>query len=202
MSMHADEESDEGTVPMKRSNNGSLLPAEIVEGRASPKENGGQATAVRTPSRGAASCRLEAVRQAARQDKKVRFTALLHHITVDLLTQSYNALKRDAAPGTDGVTWQTYGENLDEKLKALHDRIHKGSYRARPAKRTYIPKADGSQRPLSVWCLRTRSSNRRSGECWKRSTRKTSSASPTGSGRGVASMMRWMLSMPAFSGDV
>jgi RNA-directed DNA polymerase len=153
MSMHADEESDEGIVPMKRSNNGSLLPAEIVEGRASPKENGGQATAVRTPSRGTASSRLEAVRQAARQDKKVRFTALLHHITVGLLTQSYHALKRDAAPGTDGVTWQAYGENLDEKLKALHDRIHKGSYRARPAKRTSIPKADGSQRPLSVWCL-------------------------------------------------
>ena len=112
MSMHADEESDEGIVPMKRSNNGSLLPAEIVEGRASPKENGGQATAVRTPSRGAASSRLDAVRQAARQDKKVRFTALLHHITVDLLKQSYIALKRDAAPGTDGVTWQAYGENL------------------------------------------------------------------------------------------
>ena len=74
-------------------------------------------------------------------------------ITVDLLKQSYIALKRDAAPGTDGVTWQAYGENLDVKLKALHDRIHKGSYRTRPAKRTYIPKADGSQRPLSVWCL-------------------------------------------------
>jgi RNA-directed DNA polymerase len=113
----------------------------------------GQATAVRTLCWGTASSRLEAVRQAARQDKKVRFTALLHHITVDLLTQSYNALKRDAAPGTDSVTWQAHGENLDEKLKALHDRIHKGSYRARPAKRTYIPKADGSQRPLSVWCL-------------------------------------------------
>ena len=119
---------------MKRSNNGSLPPAETVEGRASPKENGGQTTAVRTPSRGAASNRLDAVRQAARQDKKVRFTALLHHITVDLLKQSYIALKRDAAPGTDGVAWQAYGENLDAKLKALHDRIHKGSYRtpARP----------------------------------------------------------------------
>ena len=83
----------------------------------------------------------------------MRFTALLHHITVDLLKQSYIALKRDAAPGIDGVTWQAYGENLDVKLKALHDRIHTGSYRTRPAKRTYIPKADGSKRPLSVWCL-------------------------------------------------
>jgi len=153
LSMHADEESDEGIVPMKRSNKGGLHPAEIVEGRASPKENGDQTTAVRILSRGAASSRLDAVRRAARQDKKVQFTALLHHITVDLLRQSYIALKRDAAPGIDGVTWQAYGENLDEKLKALHDRIHKGSYRARPAKRTYIPKADGSKRPLSVWCL-------------------------------------------------
>jgi group II intron reverse transcriptase/maturase len=83
----------------------------------------------------------------------VRFTALLHHITADLLKQSYLALVRDAAPGTDGVTWQAYGENLDDKLKDLHERIHKGSYRARPAKRSYIPKADGSKRPLSIWCL-------------------------------------------------
>ena len=83
----------------------------------------------------------------------MRFTALLHHITVDLLKQSYLALVRDAAPGIDGVTWQAYGENLEDKLKNLHERIHKGSYRARPAKRSYIPKADGSKRPLSIWCL-------------------------------------------------
>jgi RNA-directed DNA polymerase len=153
MSMHADEESDEGIVPMKRSNNGGSPLAEIVEGRASPEGNGGQATAVRTPSRGIASSRLDAVRQAARQSKEVRFTALLHHITIDLLKRCYIALKRDAAPGIDGVTWRTYGENLDEKLKDLHERIHRGSYRARPARRTYIPKADGTQRPLSVWCL-------------------------------------------------
>lgn len=153
MSMYADEESDEGIVPMKRSNKEGLPLAEIVEGRASPKENGGQATAVRTPSRGTASNRLAAVRQAARQSKKVRFTALLHHITIDFLRQSYIALERDAAPGIDGVTWRTYGENLEAKLKDLHERIHKGSYRARPARRTYIPKADGSKRPLSIWCL-------------------------------------------------
>jgi retron-type reverse transcriptase len=92
---------------------------------------------------------------AKRRDraKSVRFTALLHHITVDLLKQSYLSLERDSAPGTDGVTWQAYGENLAAKLTDLHDRIHKGSYRARPARRTYIPKADGSQRPLSIWCL-------------------------------------------------
>jgi hypothetical protein len=80
MSMHAGEESDEGIVPMKRSNNGSLLPAEIVEGRASPKENGGQATAVRTPSRGTASSRLEAVRQTAQLKRDVRFSVLLSNL--------------------------------------------------------------------------------------------------------------------------
>ena len=139
MSMHADEESDEGIVPMKRSNNGGLPLAEIVEGRASPEGNGGQATAVRTPSRGIASSRLDAVRQAARQSKTVRFTALLHHITADLLKRSYLALARDAAPGTDGVTWQAYGESLEEKLKDLHDRVHRGSYRARPARKDIHP---------------------------------------------------------------
>jgi len=124
-----------------------------VEGRTSPKGNGGQAAAVRTQRRVAASNGLAAVRQAARQRKGVRFTALLHHITIDLLKQSYFALKRNAAPGIDGVTWRAYGENLDDKLKDLHNRMHKGGYRTRPAKRTYVPKADGSQRPLSVWCV-------------------------------------------------
>src|SRR6185295_18517195 len=143
MSMHADEESDEGVVPMKRPNKEGLPSAEAVEGRTSPKGNGDETTAVRTLRREAASSGLVAVRQAARQSKSVRFTALLHHITVDLPKQSYLALERDSAPGIDGVTWQAYGENLEEKLTDLHDRIHKGSYRARPVRRTYIPKADG-----------------------------------------------------------
>ncbi|MCP5092664.1 MAG: group II intron reverse transcriptase/maturase [Gammaproteobacteria bacterium] len=151
--MHADEKSDEGVLPVKQPNKEGLLSAEAVEGRTSPEGNGGQATAVRTQRRAAASSELAAVRQAARQSKEVQFTALLHHITIDLLKQSYFALKRNAAPGTDGVTWRAYGENLDEKLKDLHDRVHKGSYRARPARRTYIPKPDGTERPLSILCL-------------------------------------------------
>ena len=149
MSMHADEESDEVVLPVKRSNKEGLSSAETVEGRASPKGNGGQTAAARTLRRDTASNGLAAVRRAARQSKTVRFTALLHHITTDLLKQSYLALTRDAAPGTDGVTWQAYGENLEEKLKDLHERVHRGSYRARPARRTYIPKADGSKRPQS-----------------------------------------------------
>ena len=153
MSMHADEESDEGIVPMKRPNKEGLPSAEAVEGRTSPKGNGGETAAVRTLRRDTASNGLVAVRRAARQSKSVRFTALLHHITIDLLKRSYLSLERNSAPGIDGVTWQAYGENLEEKLTDLHDRIHKGSYRARPARRTYIPKADGSQRPLSILCL-------------------------------------------------
>jgi group II intron reverse transcriptase/maturase len=138
---------------MKQPNKEGSPSAEAVEGRTSPEGNGGQAAAARTLRREAASNGLAAVRRAARQSKSVRFTALLHHITVDLLKQSYLALERDSAPGIDGVTWQAYGENLEEKLTDLHDRMHKGSYRARPARRTFIPKADGTQRPLAILCL-------------------------------------------------
>jgi RNA-directed DNA polymerase len=154
MNMHADEKSDEAIGAEKRPNKGSLLPAEAVEQRTSPKGNGGRTAAARTLCRGTASDGLAAVRQAAQRSKQTKFTALLHHITIDLLKQSFKALERNAAPGIDGVTWYAYQEeHLEEKLKDLHGRIHRGSYRARPAKRTYIPKADGSQRPLDILCL-------------------------------------------------
>ena len=151
--MNADEKSDEVIGPMKQPNKEGSPSAEAVEGRTSPEGNGDKTTAARTLRRNPASNGLDAVRQAARRSKSVRFTALLHHITVDLLTRSYFALERNSAPGIDGVTWRAYGENLKEKLTDLHDRIHRGSYRARPARRTYIPKADGSQRQLAVLCL-------------------------------------------------
>jgi RNA-directed DNA polymerase len=154
MNMHADEKSDEAIRAEKRPNKGDQSPAEAVEQRASPKGNGRQTAAARTLRRSPASNGLAAVRQAAQRNKQTRFTALLHHITVDLLKQSFRALERNAAPGIDGVTWYAYQEEyLEEKLTDLHGRIHRGSYRARPAKRTYIPKADGSQRPLDVLCL-------------------------------------------------
>src|SRR5580704_1310354 len=153
MSMHADENSDGVIVPEKRPNKEGSPSAEAVEGRTSPKGNGGETAAARTLRRDTASNGLIAVRRAARQSKSVRFTALLHHITIDLLKRGYLSLERDSAPGIDGVTWQTYGENLEEKLEDLHDKVHRGSYRARPARRTYIPKADGSKRPLSILCL-------------------------------------------------
>jgi hypothetical protein len=119
MNMHADENSDGVIVPEKRSNNEGVSSAETVEGRTSPKGNGGRTAAARTLRRDTASNGLIAVRRAARQSKSVRFTALLHHITIDLLKQSYLSLERDSAPGIDGVTWQTYGENLEDTIVEL-----------------------------------------------------------------------------------
>src|ERR1700723_1744742 len=151
--MHVGGESDGCVVPTKCPNNGGQPPAEGMEGRQSTKENIGQATAPRTQSRISELSDLFGVRKAARKDKRTRFTALLHHVTIDLLRDSYYALKRDAAPGVDGVTWHEYETGLDEKLADLHSRIHRGTYRAQPSKRTYIPKADGRQRPLGIAAL-------------------------------------------------
>src|SRR5712664_4180276 len=151
--MHVDGESDGRIVPTKCPNNGEQAPAEDMEGRRPTKENIGQATAPRTQSRTSASSDLLGVREAASRDKRARFTALLHHVTTKLLMGSFYALKRDAAPRVDGVTWQEYETDLDEKLVDLHRRIHRGTYRAQPSKRAYIPKADGRQRPLGIAAL-------------------------------------------------
>ena len=96
---------------------------------------------------------LRGVRQAAQVRKQERFTALLHHVTVDLLKESFNALKRKAAPGVDGVTWHEYETGLEDRLADLHSRVQRGVYRAKPSRRVYIPKADGRQRPLGVAAL-------------------------------------------------
>ena len=96
---------------------------------------------------------LDRVRQAARQRKQERFTALLHHVNVDSLRVAYYALKRKAAPGVDGMTWQDYEADLEPRLEDLHGRVHRGAYRPQPSRRTYIPKADGKQRPLAIAAL-------------------------------------------------
>jgi retron-type reverse transcriptase len=93
---------------------------------------------------------LDRVRKAARLKKKERFTALLHHITVDTLQTAFYALRRKAAPGVDGMTWQDYEADLEPRLRELHERVHRGTYRPQPSRRTYIPKADGKQRPLAI----------------------------------------------------
>ena len=96
---------------------------------------------------------LDRVRQVAKRDKTVRFTALLHHITVERLRKAFRAIRRQAAPGVDGVTWKAYEQNLEPNLQNLHNRLHRGAYRAKPSRRVYIPKADGRQRPLGVAAL-------------------------------------------------
>jgi RNA-directed DNA polymerase len=132
---YVDGESDGRVIPAKCPNKGEQAPAEGMEGRRPTKENTGQATPPRTQSRTSELSDLHGVREAARRDKRTRFTALLHHVTVPRLRDSYYALRREAAPGVDGVTWQEYGTDLDEKLADLHRRIHRGTYRAQPSKR-------------------------------------------------------------------
>jgi RNA-directed DNA polymerase len=137
-SWQASGESDERVVPAKRSNKGEQSPAESVEGSRSTKGNAEETYTRRTPGRESVSQGLGGVREAARRDKKQKFTALLHHVTVDLLRDSYYSLKRKAAPGVDGVTWEEYGEGVEERLQDLHERIHRGAYRAhRRGERTY-----------------------------------------------------------------
>jgi RNA-directed DNA polymerase len=151
--MYASGESDEPVVPAKRLNKEEQSLAESVEGSGSTKGNTDEAFTRRTQGRERVSQGLGGVREAARRDKKQKFTALLHHVTTGLLRDSYDSLKRTAAPGVDGVTWQQYGEGLEVRLQDLHDRIHSGAYRAQPSRRTYIPKADGRQRPLGIAAL-------------------------------------------------
>jgi hypothetical protein len=144
--------SHECIVPEKSSNNG-MKPAEKVEGRHSTKGNTFREAASRTQSRGLASSALERVRKVAQREKRMRFTALLHYVTIDLLRESFFALKRSAAPGVDRVTWQQYQEVLEERLMDLHRRVHSGTYRAQPSRRVFIPKADGRERPIGIASL-------------------------------------------------
>ncbi len=151
--MHDSGESYGGVQPTKQPNKRGRPPEEAVEGRPPTKENAGQPNPYWTPSQGSGPSGLDRVREAARQDGKTRFTALLHHVTVDLLRESYHSLKKKAAPGVDGVTWEDYGRNLEANVIDLQGRIHRGAYRARPSRRVWIPKGDGRQRPLGIAAL-------------------------------------------------
>ena len=145
--------SDDLVVPAKRPNNAQGGAAEAVEGRGSPKGNAASET---RPGHGAGrgvSSDLDRVRRVARKDSGVRFTALLHHVDVDRLRAAYWALKPKAAAGVDGVTWHDYGQDLEDNLEDLHRRVHRGSYRAKPSRRVYIPKPDGRLRPLGITAL-------------------------------------------------
>jgi retron-type reverse transcriptase len=146
--------SDSPAVPGKPPNKAEGPAAEVVEGRGLAKGNSPDRNAFRTPGRADAPSALERVRQAARQDRQQRFTALLHHVyDIERLKTAYLALKRDAAAGVDGETWRHYGEALEDNLQDLSRRLQRGAYRAKPVRRTFIPKADGRQRPLGVPAL-------------------------------------------------
>ncbi|TMG98541.1 MAG: group II intron reverse transcriptase/maturase [Betaproteobacteria bacterium] len=151
--MHEPEKSDLPVVAVKPTNKLGRPRAEPVEPRERTEGNAGKPDMRRTPSRESMPQGLDRVRQAAREGKKERFTALLHHVTVDLLKDAYSWLKRDAAPGVDGLTWQAYGQDLEANVVALHERVHRGGYRALPSRRKFIAKPDGQQRPLGIAAL-------------------------------------------------
>jgi RNA-directed DNA polymerase len=148
--MHVLEKSDCAVLPVNQPNKEGQLSAEVGEGRAQTKENIVPPHMRPTQSGKRMSQGLDGVRKAAKERKQEQFTALLHHLNVDLLRDSFYALQRKASPGVDGVTWQEYETGLEDRLIDLHNRVHRGRYRAKPSRRVYIPKADGRQRPLGV----------------------------------------------------
>src|SRR5215475_10544260 len=186
--------SDPAVVAAKLANKAERSAAEPVEPRAGTKGNANQQHSGRTQSRETVSQVLARIRQTARERKKERFTALFHHINVELLRDAFFAIRREAAPGVDGVTWQDYATNVEINLQGLHARVQRGAYRAlRPGDSTYPSRTAGNARSRSPpW--KTRLSNGRRPHCSTRSTRKTSSASRTVSGPDAARTTRWMRS--------
>jgi RNA-directed DNA polymerase len=150
---HEPEKSDSVVVAVKPANKAARAVAELAEPRTETKGNADQQSTRRAQDRESVSQALERVRQAARQRKKEKFTALLHHIGPAMLRMAFYAIKRDAAPGVDGMTWETYEQDLDLRIEDLHVRVKSGAYRALPSRRSYIPKEDGSKRPLAVAAL-------------------------------------------------
>jgi RNA-directed DNA polymerase len=151
--MHGRGKSDSAIVAVKPTNKAEQSAAESVEPRAETEGNASQQSTRRAQSRVSVSQALERIRRVARERKKEKFTALLHHISIDLLGEAFFGLKKDAAPGVDGLTWGTYEADLDRNLTDLHERVHRGAYRALPSRRKYILKADGKQRPLAIAAL-------------------------------------------------
>src|ERR1700674_68899 len=151
--MHEPEKSDSVIVAEKLANKAERSAAEPVEPRTGTKGNANQQSTRRAQDRESVSQALERVRLAARRGKKEKFTALLHHVDPEMLRTSFYALKRDAAPGVDGMTWETYEQGLDQRIENLHTRVQSGAYRAQPSRRSYIPKEDGTRRPRGVTAL-------------------------------------------------
>src|ERR1700724_3595763 len=148
--MHGRGKSDPAIVAVKPANKAERFAAEPAEPRAGAEGNVGQYRTDRAQNRATVSQALERIRQVARQGKKEKFTTLLHHISTDHLEQAFLDLKEGAAAGVDGLRWQDYEADLENNLRDLHARVHRGAYRAQPSRRKYILKSDGRQRPLGI----------------------------------------------------
>jgi RNA-directed DNA polymerase len=151
--MHGTEKSDPLIVSTKPANNAGTPAAEPVERSGGIEGNAGKRATVRTQSRAAVQSAQARIRGAVERNREEKLTALLHHVSLDTLRWAFFALKKDAAAGVDGMTWDTYAGDLEANLQDLHRRVHTGAYRARPSRRVYIPKADGRQRPLGIAAL-------------------------------------------------
>src|ERR1700758_1729503 len=151
--MHERGKSDSAVGAMKPANKAERSAAELVEQRAGTKGNADQQSTRRAQDRESVSQALGRIRQVAKQRKKEKFTTLFHHISVELLRLSFFEIKKDAAPGVDGLMWQDYEAGLDRNIEDLHDRVQRGAYRALPSRRHYIPKPDGRQRPIAIAAL-------------------------------------------------
>ncbi|MGA2792888.1 MAG: reverse transcriptase domain-containing protein, partial [Roseiarcus sp.] len=151
--MHEREKSDSVVVAVKPTNKAEQSAAEPVEQRTGTKGNAGQQSTRRAQDRASVSQALSRVRKVAKERKTEKFTTLLHHLDLSMLRTAFFALKKDAAPGVDGLTSESYEADLDPRIKDLHSRLHRGVYRAQPARRRFIPKPDGTQRPLAVVAL-------------------------------------------------
>ncbi len=151
--MHGDEKSDRTIVARKPANEAEGSAEELVERRGRTEGNADQQSKHRTQSRASVSQALDRIRQAARQRRKEKFTALLHHISTDMLFEAFHELREDAAPGVDGLTWETYAAELEPRLADLHARVQRGAYRAQPSRRVFIEKPDGRERPLALAAL-------------------------------------------------
>jgi hypothetical protein len=150
--MHDREKSDGRVLPVKLPNN-AQGGAEAVEGRRPAKGNTAGETRPGLSAGQSAPRELGRVRRVAAMDREARFTALLHHVDIERLRLAYFALRPKAVPGVDGVTWEDYGQDLEDNLRGLHARVHRGAYRARPSRRVFIPKPDGRLRPLGIAAL-------------------------------------------------
>jgi RNA-directed DNA polymerase len=190
--MHERGKSDSPVVPAKLPNKAACAVAEVVEERGLAKGNTVSATRSGHRAGQGAPNGLDRVRHVARRDKEARFTALLHHVDLDRLGAAYRAIRPAAAPGVDGVRWEAYGQDLEANLQDLHRGLHVGSYRAKPSRRSYIPKADGRLRPLGIATLEDKILQRAVGEVLNAIYEVDFRGFPTVFGPGATRITRWM----------